>query len=216
MSSATRILSRSEKMPTGQINISASVGGIPFSCSISRTVEGIRSDQGTMDSGKSSVLTTRTDDDTGDFTMVAGHGLLLNDRVDLFWAGGCAYNRKVTVVVADLLTIDSVAAEGGGDNLPEQGSTVIVGKRKEVKEAFDGDDTFIVLVSSEKRGHIDFMKSATETLKPAELKAGEPFWWYKDCGHTNPLAGDPIVNAYISCGELESSPFKFVALVDSM
>jgi hypothetical protein len=77
------------------------------------TTDGNVTKDPTLAVAKVGELTTRTDNDTGTVTMVAGHGFITGNRVDLYWSGGHRYGMTVTV------TVNSVVFDGGtGDNLP--------------------------------------------------------------------------------------------------
>lgn len=60
-------------------------------------------------------LTTRTDDDTGEITVVGGNrGLTTSETVDVYWSGGSRTGMSITNVAGAVVTIDG----GSGDVLP--------------------------------------------------------------------------------------------------
>ena len=69
-------------------------------------------------------ITTRTDNDTGVITTAVAHGILANDRVDVYWAESTRRGMNVTAVTATTVTVDV----GAGTNLPALNYVVTIAK----------------------------------------------------------------------------------------
>ena len=115
-------------------------------------------------------LTTRTDNDTGVATLSTGHGIVTNDVVDVYWAGGVRYGMDATVAT-NAVTIDG----GSGDNLPAQGTAVTVTKQVDVEINFDGDDAQVVAVFYDNpddtgaKAHLDLQDSGDASIEEIDL-----------------------------------------------
>ncbi len=68
----------------------------------------------------SATLSTRTDADSGILTVASGHGVTVNDALDVFWTAGKVHAMSVTAQDATTITIDG----GSGDALPVVDSPV--------------------------------------------------------------------------------------------
>lgn len=137
---------------------------------------------------KTGTLTTRTDDNTGTFTMTTGHGFSTAEEIDVFWSGG--QRRKMTATV----TGDSVVLDGGsGDVLPIATTAITAMKPVTVSFVVTGNVVWQLGVSSPVPGFIVFVDdaaaeiaAATYTITPT---GGGGKTWATGIGFTNPLAG---------------------------
>ena len=175
-------------MPTGNESYSATIAGISINGTRSRTATGQIAHEVNLPAGKAGTLTTRTDDNTGEATLGAGHGLQQNDVVDVFWTGGVRYGMDVGVVVGNVVPIDG----GAGDALPVQDTALVVTKVVTIDTDFDGDLMRMIVAHSTKRAHLAFRDSVPTVLKAVELNADEPWSWVSDTQITNPLTGNPV------------------------
>ena len=137
---------------------------------------------------KTGTLTTRTDNDTGTFTMTTGHGFSTADKIDVFWSGGQRRAMDATV------TGDSVVLDGGsGDNLPAQTTAITAMKPVTVAFTVVGNTAFYLGVSSPVPGYIVFVDNAAAEIAAATYSitptGGGGKSWATNIGFTNPLAG---------------------------
>src|SRR5690349_15739086 len=126
-------------MPDVTAQLSYQIGGVLINSRISRSATGqIAHDpsvaNGKLTPGKAGSLTTRSGNNAGVVTLSTGHGIATNDKVDVYWAGGVQYNCTATVAT-NAITL----ASGAGDNLPTQGTAVVLCKRTVIASAFSGD-----------------------------------------------------------------------------
>ena len=199
-------------MPTATNSSYVNIGGLTIQSSLSRAASGQISHQLELAAGKAGTLTTRTDDDTGEATLSAGHGLQENDIVDVYWEGGVRYGMTVGVVVGTVVPID----QGAGDVLASQGSDLVVCKVTVVDTDFDGDLIEMIAAHATKRGHLAFRDSGGVVLKAVELVAEEMWFWADDTDITNPLSGNPVDNIRVSNGDsAAASTLKIAVLYDS-
>ena len=183
-------------MPTGTIVSTANVGGISMASAISRTDDGQIGHEVSLPAGSAGTLTTRTDDNTGEATLSAGHGLSEGDVVDVYWADGVRYGMDVGVVAGNVVPIDG----GAGDNLPDADSALVVTKQVTIDTDFDGDLVALIAALATQRAHLDFQTAGGVSLSAVELQANELWSWYSDSGIANPLTGDPVGSVEASCG----------------
>lgn len=151
----------------------------------------------TVPAAKTGTLTTRTDNDTGTFTMTTGHGFLTNDKIDVFWTGGSRRTMTATV------TGDSVVLDGGtGDVLPSATTAITAMKPTSVPMVLTGDnvDALAVACPTAVSGWVVFKASGTVVVGyqlPAGAKAKV---WASNMGITNPLAGASVTTVEFSHG----------------
>jgi len=186
-------------MPTNTLQVVASVGGVTIQGTISRTEEGQISQEVALPKADKGTLSTRTSDTAGTLTMAdAGHGISTGDKIDIFWyASGvlkCGYGATVGTVAGTSVPFTAAS----GDVLPALDSAVTADVIVEVNTDFDGDDLALILLSSSRDGHFNFVDSTPTSLEQRKLLDGEPFWWYTDCGYTNPLTGNPVDKLYLT------------------
>lgn len=188
-------------MAVASYGVSISLGGISIQKSITRSFDHPNPYEVSLPAGTAGTLTTRTDDDTGDITLSAGHGLT-SGTYDVFWSGGVQYGCTGTVV-DNTLSIDA----GSGDNLPAQDTAVVVCEQVPINTAIDGDAISLLAIVAEFNTtgstdpvHIQFQESGSAEIAELDLVANEPQVYDIEGGVTNPFTGNPIVIAYASQG----------------
>lgn len=175
-------------MPSGNIKISASMGGLNISGSLIRSGESVLGVNVTLPVGSAGTMKTKTDADTGVATLDTGHGITDTDKVDVYWADGVHYGMDVTAVDGDDVSIDV----GDGDELPIATTAIVVTKRVTIDEQFDGDVLVLFAAGSTQRAHVEFEESGGTEVAAQELIASEPWIWSTLSSFTNPLTGNAI------------------------
>lgn len=200
-------------MAAGTVQIVAQIGDLSFDATLSRDYEGSRTDQGTLPAGNAGSLTTRTDANTGVATLSEGHGIETADKVDVFWSGGSRYGMDATVD-GNAVTIDG----GGGDDLPDEDTALVVTKRAPIDVYFVGNTLkLLIACCKQRRVRLTFEDSGGAALFSRDLPAGEPFYWASDQGVTNPLAGETVASVQASNGESSGEgTIQVGAKIDSM
>ena len=149
-----------------------------------------------LPAGKPGSLTTRTDDDTGVATLSTGHGIVSEDTVDVYWAGGMRYGMVATVAT------NAVTIEGGaGDNLPLALTAVVVTKQVVIDLVFTGNKALAIIAHCTTRANIEFQQAAGTSIKQRNLTAGRAWIWDVDDGYTNPLANAAVGKIVASNGD---------------
>lgn len=194
------------------VTFSAVMAGTTIQATLLRTADGSLGRDPTLPVGSAGTLTTRTDNDTGEATLSAGHGLAQNDKVDVYWTGGLRYGMTVGVVSGNVVPIDG----GSGDNLPAESTALVVTKQVEVEAEFEGDALQLAAMSSSTRCHVVFIDDLDAQCLAIEIVAG-CFWsWIADTGVTNPLAGKSLAKLLVSNGQSDTAAaFRFAAMVDA-
>jgi len=193
-------------MPTGTISITAAVAGISIQSTISRTGGGQEAHEVSLPAGQAGTLTTRTDDDTGEVTLTATPAVEQNDIVDVYWAGGKRVGMTVGIVVGNAVPIDG----GAGDVLPTEDDAVIVTERVQVDDIeFDGDSIKLLVIGCSQRASIDFEESGPASIAVFEITAAnEEYHWADEQGVSNPLTGNPVIQAQCSNGSTTAATLK--------
>ena len=199
-------------MPTGTINVAASIAGLSIQTTRTRTASGQISHEVSLPAATAGTLATRTGDDEGVFTL-AGHDLLVNDVIDVYWASGVRYGMKVTAVSGNDVTAGGISGPGAGDVLPAVDTAVAVGQQVEVDTDFDGDKLEMIMIASTRRGHFDFQASGGSSLEAQELRAGEQWEWCSGVGITNPLASGVVDVLMVSNGDSSGAATLKMALI---
>jgi hypothetical protein len=150
---------------------------------------------------KTGVLTTRTDADTGTFTMDPGHGFITSDKIDVFWTVSGVYGsrRNMTATV----TSDSAVLDGGtGDNLPVQTSPITAMKPTVVLLDVIGNNVKALAVNAPQGGYVVFCDGGGDlTAATYKLTSTSPgASWSTASGATNPLATKTVVSVKFSHG----------------
>jgi len=197
-------------MPTATIQSNSQIGGLSIAGTVSRSGDGQLGFEIALPAGESFYMGTRTDDNTGVFTL-AGHSLSNGDVVDVFWSGGMRYGMTA-IVSGDDVTLDG----GTGDVLPVQGTTCVLAEQVEVNADFDGDDVQAIVVGCDQRASLDFQDSGDASLQHVELEtANEPWSWFADQGVANPLTGNATDAIHCSNGSTTAATLKIGVVYDS-
>jgi len=200
-------------MPIGTISSNVSLAGISIQSLITREAEGQISHAVDLPAGKAGTLTTRTSDTVGEATLGTGHGILTSDVVDVYWDGGVRYGVTVGTVAGNIVPLTD---SGDGDNLPAQGTALVVCKQISINTDFDGDDAVMFAVHATKRSHVDFQDSGSNSLEAVDLPANEVWWWAEGTGETNPLTGNAVDKVQVSNGTAEAATLKIGVLYESV
>jgi len=88
---------------------------------------------------KRGVLTTRTNNTDGVITMDPGHGLLITDKISLFWPTGLIWNGIVNAITGDLATV-GLQSLAMPTSLGAQGRDTIIGGEKDDDVKRFGED----------------------------------------------------------------------------
>lgn len=158
---------------------------------------------------KAGTLTTRTDNNTGTFTMASGHGFSTNDLIDLYWSGGKRHGMTATV------TGDSVVLDGGtGDNLPIATTAITASKPTVVAFAVDGDDLTLLLGSADVEGYIGLWDDTATPVHvdTMDIGNGTSDIWTASQGETNPVAGHILTLAKFSHGETSAKTMTLIGI----
>jgi hypothetical protein len=133
-------------------------------------------------------LTTRTDNDTGVITMVAGHGLTTGMLVDVYWLTGGGGKR---LGMAATVTVNALAVEGGtGDSLPTLNDDVTV-MNPVVHSAWVPAATVEgIAASSPQIGVVRLLEADDTEIVAMEVAANDPYVWVDGSGVTNPVTAD--------------------------
>lgn len=155
----------------------------------------------TVPAAKGGTLTTRTDNDTGTFTMENGHGFITSDKIDVFWAAGKRRNMTATV------TGNSVVLDGGtGDNLPAATTAIRAMKPYQVDYTVAGDDVVGIQAKSPVAGYIVVVEDDEGPVdgKTFDFLGNSGFAWCEPMeaaiGYTNPLDGMATLSVKFSHG----------------
>ena len=135
----------------------------------------------------------KTDANTADGNLPAGHGFT-DGKFDVFWDGGKRYGLDGTIVT-NALTLDG----GEGDDFPATADeTVVVCPQTALDLTFDGDNLVLIGAISTRDGLLLFRDSGgTLVGNPVELLANVPWGWATGRG-TNPLAGNAVASGSFS------------------
>ena len=135
----------------------------------------------------------KTDANTADGNLPAGHGFT-DGKFDVFWDGGKRYGLDGTIVT-NALTLDG----GDGDDFPATADeTVVVCPQTALDLTFDGDNLVLIGAISTRAGLLLYRDSGGVLVgNPVELLANVPWGWATGRG-TNPLAGNAVASGSIS------------------
>lgn len=197
--------------------LSVSAGGLSMQSSIVRTSTASIAIDETMAAAKSGTLTTRTDDNTGELTMAASHGITTGQIIDIYSAGPVVH-RKSTVgtVSVNAVPIDS----GVGDVLPADETAITAMVRQNVNCLIDGDNCKLIAVlfkttdaTLTTAGHVSFYDASDNEIAELDLVANVPRVYDIEGGAANPFTGNPITYARIShAGTSATETYRFQVL----
>jgi len=201
-------------MASGTIVTQASMAGVSFAATMTRTADipVAYAPDTPLEAAKVGQLTTRTDNNTGVITLVAGHLLTTGMILDVYWATGVRYGMTSAVDI-NALTVDG----GAGDNLPDNLTAVTVAHQVSVDlPDFDGDLLELLAIYLQRRGHIQFQEAAVVEAFEREQAAAEVYAWAADSGVTNPLASKDVILIVVSNGDSAgTSEIKIGMLLNS-
>lgn len=158
---------------------------------------------------KAGTLTTRTDDDTGTFTMASGHGFSTADLISVFWTGGKRHAMTATV------TGDSVVLDGGtGTVLPSAATAITAMKPTEVAFSVTGSAVLLLVGSCEVPGYIRIMDNAGTPAQAALLTVttADSYVWSSTNGVTNPLNAIVTTVARFTHGSTSAQTMTLLAI----
>ena len=180
---------------TAQLHTVTQIGGLSIEGVTTRTGDGQLGYEIDLPAGTAGVSENKTDADTGDVTLEAGHGLSNSDTVDVYWAAGMRYGMDAQVAT-NVITLDG----GSGDDLPANGTAMVVTLQVQINSDFAGDDVKMIVAQCDQRAHIDFQDSGSASLAAVELPADEQWDWVDEQGIANPLTGNPVDDIFASNG----------------
>lgn len=157
----------------------------------------------TLAAGSAGTLTTRTDNDTGEVTLTAGHGQVTG-TYDVFWNGATPGSRRG---MAGTVTVNALALDGGtGDNLPIATTAVVVDEQAVLD--FDSDNATITLavVSCQRRCGVQFQEAAGTPIKSLDLgkdadAADNEPWFWASSGDVSTPFGAAIGKVVVANGD---------------
>lgn len=186
---------------TLRVNESISLGGRSANSRTTINAEGLASKEVTVAAAKVGALTTRTDDNTGELTMAASHGITTGVRLDVYWSGGSRRGMTVGTVATNAVPIDG----GAGDVLPADETAITACVPTEEALAVVGNNVTAIEYYASKRGTIVLADgSDTElaaTIDGLGLNSENSQLWYESRNATNPLSGDTVAKAFLSNGD---------------
>jgi hypothetical protein len=197
---------------TATINQSASVIGKTFRRTVSASADGAVYKDPQLTAAKTGVLTTRTDDNTGTFTMDSGHGIASTNRVDVYWDGGSRYGMTATV------TGDSVVLDGGGGDVLPAADTDITAMKPQLESfAVTAADLQSLLCGTSANGTqmwAVFREADTTLVAAVQVTADGDYIWEDTNGADNPFGAD-VADVYLSHGDSAATrTVNAVALVN--
>lgn len=198
-------------------------GGVVIQNDVTRTGDALIAYEVTLPAGKAGTLSTRTDDDTGVVTAT-GHGLVVSDKVNVFWATGKRYGMTVSAVAGNDVTVGTGAGEvGAGDAFPAQATAVVITKQVQINTSIDGDLLELLAIVAEStsngstsKAHIDMQDSGGASIEAIDLTANQPKVWDIDGGATNVFTGNVITKSMAANGSsTESLTLKVAGVQDA-
>lgn len=170
------------------------IGGVSISGKRTNSPDGEIKVIDTLTAGQSGTLSTRTDDDTGVITLGEGHGLT-TETVSVAWSTGSRSLLSINSYDSTTITVDG----GGGDALPTEGSTVIVGVAQSSDVDFSGTLLEGIGIKADYRAILDFLDAGGSSLLKIDIPSEGFFIWYSTLS-TNPLTGNTIASLKASAG----------------
>jgi len=203
-------------MPSGSVSSVVQGAGATFNRTVSKTVDtaalyGDSVTPITLTHGHTVTAWLKTDADTADCTLPAGHGQT-SGVFDVYDVNGDIIRYGVDgTVAADHLDLDG----GTGTDFPANATEgIVVCKQQQVNVSIDGDLAAIVAFSSDVDAHVDCQDASSDSIRPFSLAADEPDIWDSD-RKDNPYTGDPISKALVSNGTTADGALQILVLQDS-
>lgn len=197
---------------TTKISKNANVGGVQFALSRNVPSEANLVQERSVPGAKAGTLTTRTSNTAGNVTGTTGHGITTGIRVDLYWTGGC--RRGVTVGTVNVNVIP--VSGGSGDNLPAQDAAIKVAIPVDLDTVLTGNNVQALLLGSPgaKAQFVLCSSGNTEELAKTVPQGGVYDWDVLSL-ETNPIAGDAILNTFVSHDSTDAKTIQFAALFNN-
>jgi hypothetical protein len=190
-------------MESVTINGNAQIGGESVAFGIAETGDNLSKVNAQLPVAKVGQLTTRTDNNTGELTMEAGHGLITADVIDIFWVntnGTIGSRRGVTVgtVATNAVPIDL----GAGDNLPANLTAVTVQKPTTFSFGLIVANLQALVAKGDSATFQVSIQQAdgTEEFHYTSQTATDAFVWWNSSGFSNPVGAD-TTKAVVSNGD---------------
>jgi len=206
------------------LTYSAAVSGLGgvISRQVTREADGGITLGVTVPKGYAGTLTTRTDNETGELTLAAGHAITTGAVVDLYWTGGTRTGITVGTVSVNAVPIGADNS-GAGSNLPAQDTAVVCSVRTPFNVAIDGDELSILglqmVYTSAAETAVSraiFVDAADDVIATLDLTANEARVYDIEAGDTNPFTGDPITDAFVSNASSDAdATLKILGLQDA-
>ncbi len=197
-------------MANATINVVASLAGQTVPVSVSRQDDGTSLWTPTVAAAQAATGWTQTDASDGVAAMPDGHGIQTGDKIDVFWTGGRRYGMAATVA-GDNVTL----AGGGGDNLPANGTSVMLCEETAVNASFNPADLTAILVNVTNRTSVVFVDASGAVLLAIELDDGGCCLWWTDSGITPPLTGNPVAQILLGNAEASADPVTIGVLYNA-
>ena len=198
------------------------IAGMGFPFNISVTDEGSILQDVTVEKGYDGDTVSGTGTKAGRVdTDTAIPDITTDDYVDIYWDGGVLYNADVSAVANDN-EITFLDTNGLGDNLPADGTPVVISVRSLIVTEFLGTDVSCLAAScSGDRCHISYVDNANPTtaaeLHAVDIAAAEGWFWIEGMGFTNPITGDTVSAIYVSTSDVGADQtFSVGVLYDSV
>lgn len=184
--------------------------GFSFPSTLNLSSDGGMVKSVSLPAAKVGQLTTRTDADTGELTMAAGHGITTGDRLDVYWEGGSRRGVVVGTVATNQVPIDL----GDGDDLPDNLTAVTAMVPTEEEFLFTGNNAEALAFFSQRKGTIVLATSADAESTARVLAAGVSSVWTPQRDPTVPTAGDDVAKVFFSHADSANTGIlRVVALI---
>jgi len=159
-----------------------------------------------LPAAKNGTLTTRTDDNTGELTMAASHGITTGQLLDVYWTKsdgtvGCRRGMTVGTVATNAVPIDG----GSGDNLPTQATVITAQVPVSYDFATVGNKLLVLGANAQRRASVAFLDGDDAQLAAYTLNPGAVEGWWKFKDGANPLAGATSATVLLSNGDSAAS-----------
>ncbi len=198
------------------------IAGMGFPVSFSAEDEGAILQEVTVESGYDGDTVSGTGTKAGRVdTDTAIPDITTDDYVDIYWDGGVLYNADVSAVANDN-EITFLDTNGLGDNLPADGTPVVISVRKLIATTFLGTGASALAAScASGRCHISYVDNADPTASAeifaVDIPDQQGWFWFEDMGFTNPITGSTVAAIYVSTADVTADRiFSVGVLYDSV